>query len=107
DMSRHVELEPDMSRHYETHNQIKNEEKTKLEARIKELELENLDLKITNRGKDYFVEELKKERESFETVRKEMTQQLIEQSQRVGELQVKVHQLKAPRQEEPKAAEQH
>ena len=35
-----------------------------------------------------------------------MTQQLITQSERVGELQVKLHQLEAPRQEEPKPAEQ-
>ena len=106
DMSGHVESEPDMSRHDETHDEITEEQKKKLEARIKELELENLDLKITNRGKDYFVEELKQERERFEAVREHMTQQLIAQSQRVGELQVKVHQLEAPRQEEPKPAEQ-
>ena len=95
-----------MSRHDTTHDEITDEEKEKLEAKIKELERENLDLKITNRGKDYFVEELKQERERFEAVREHMTQQLIAQSQRVGELQIKVHQLEAPRQEEPKPAEQ-
>jgi len=106
DMSGHVTTSPDMSRHDTTVDEITNEEKTELEERIKELERENLDLKITNRGKDYFVDELKKEREFFETVRQQMTQQLIAQSERVGELQVKLHQLEAPRQAVPKPAEQ-
>jgi len=34
-------------------------------VRLRELEKEILDLKITNRGKDYFIEELQKERESL------------------------------------------
>ena len=106
DTSRHVGTSPDMSRHNATSDETAPDEKTKLEERIKELERENFDLKITNRGKDYFVDELKKEREFFETVRQQMTQQLIAQSERVGELQVKLHQLEAPRQTEPKPAEQ-
>ena len=106
DTSRHVETSPDMSRHNATSDEITSDDKTKLEERIKELERENFDLKITNRGKDYFVDELKKEREFFETARQQMTQQLIAQSERVGELQVKLHQLAAPRQEEPKRVEQ-
>src|SRR5262249_48932475 len=93
DMSRYDQSQPDMSRHDATRDQITDDEKKQLEAKIAELERENIDLKITNRGKDYFVDELKKEREFFENVRKEMTQQLIEQSRRVGELQVKVRQL--------------
>jgi hypothetical protein len=105
DMSRHVGTRQDMSRHDATHDQITDDEKRKLEARIKELESENFDLKITNRAKDYFVDELKKEREYFEAVRQDMTQKMIEQSQRVGELQVKVHQLEAPRQEKEEATE--
>ena len=108
DTSRHVETQPDMSRHDSTHQHLSDDEKQKLEIRIKELELENIDLKIANRGKDYFVEELKNERERFETERKEMTQMLIQQSHRVGELEGVIHhaQLEAPRQEEPKATEQ-
>jgi hypothetical protein len=95
-----------MSRHDTTHEQPTKDEKANLEERIKELERENFDLKITNRVKDYFVEELKKEREYFEAVRQDMTQKMIEQSQRVGELQVKVYQLEAPRQEKEKATDQ-
>ena len=106
DTSRHVGTSPDMSRHNATSDEITSDDKTELAERIKELERENLDLKIANRGKDYFVDELKKEREFFETVRQQMTQQLIAQSERVGELQVKLHQLAAPRQEEPKRVEQ-
>jgi hypothetical protein len=105
DTSRHVGTQPDMSRHDTTDDRLSDDEKSKLEERIKELERENLDLKITNRGKDYFVEELKKEREFFETVRRDMTQKLIEQSQRVGELQVKVHLLEAPQQDNEKDTE--
>jgi hypothetical protein len=99
DMSSHVETQPDMSRHDARYDQITDEQKKKLEERVAELERENLDLKITNRGKDYFVEELKKDREHFEAVRKEMTQQLIDHSRRVGELEVKVNLLEAPRTE--------
>jgi hypothetical protein len=108
DTSRHVETQPDMSRHDETPRQLSDDEKRKLEARIKELELENVDLKIANRGKDYFVEELKNERERFEAERKEMVQQLIHHSHRVGELEGIIHyaQIEAPRQQEPEAAEQ-
>ena len=108
DTSRHVETQPDMSRHDTTHQQISDDEKRKLEARIKELELENVDLKIANRGKDYFVEELKNERERFEAERKELVQQLIHHSHRVGELEGVIHhaQLEAPRQQEPETAEQ-
>src|SRR5256885_14425422 len=107
DTSRHVESEPDMSRHNAIDDQLTNGEKEKLETRIKQLELENLDLKITNRGKDYFVEELKKQQEKFETIRKEMTQQLIDHSHRVGELEGVIHhaQIEAPRREEPTPAE--
>jgi hypothetical protein len=108
DTSRHVETQPDMSRHDAKHEQLSNDETTNLEARIKELELENIDLKIANRGKDYFVEELRNERERFEAERKEMVQQLIQHSHRVGELEgvIRHAQIEAPRQQEPKAAEQ-
>jgi len=108
DTSRHVETQQDMSRHDATHQQLSDDEKRRLEVRIKELELENIDLKIANRGKDYFVEELKNERERFEAERKEMVQQLIHHSHRVGELEgvIRHAQIEAPRQEEPKAAEQ-
>jgi hypothetical protein len=105
DMSRHDESRPDMSRHDSINDQTILDEKRKLEEKLAELERENWDLKITNRGKDYFVEELKKQHETYETVRKEMTQQLIDQSRRVGELEVKVNLLEAPRRDVSRASE--
>ncbi len=53
---------------------------------LAELKKENLDLKITNRGKDYFIEQLKGERES-------LLKQVVDSSQRVGQLETKLLQL--------------
>jgi hypothetical protein len=57
---------------------------------IKKLEQENLDLKIVNRGKDYFIEQLQRERESFIT-------RIENNSRLIGELETKLLQLDAPR----------
>jgi hypothetical protein len=54
--------------------------------RVKELEKENLDLKITNRGKDFFIEQLQKERTGI-------FDQLLQANRRVGELETKLLQL--------------
>ncbi len=67
--------------------------------RVKELEAEVLDLKITNRGKDYFIEQLKQEREAFAGERKEFVAQLMNATRKVGELETRLLQLDAPRQE--------
>jgi hypothetical protein len=53
---------------------------------LAELKKENLDLKITNRGKDYFIEQLQKEREG-------LIKQVVDSSQRVGQLEMKLLQL--------------
>jgi hypothetical protein len=58
-------------------------------GRIRELEKEVLDLKITNLGKDYFVEQLQKERDGF-------FNQLLAANRKMGELETKVLQLEAP-----------
>ena len=55
-----------------------------------------MDLKITNRGKDYFVEQLQKEREGFTDERKEYVEQLMRFNRRVGELEMKLSQIGAP-----------
>ena len=47
---------------------------------LTELRKENMDLKITNRGKDYFIEQLQKEREG-------LIKQVVDSSQRVGQLE--------------------
>jgi hypothetical protein len=56
---------------------------------VKELERENLDLKIANRGKDYLIEQLHKERSGF-------FDQLLAANRKVGELETKLLQLSAP-----------
>lgn len=55
-----------------------------------ELKKENRDLQIANRGKDYFIERLEKERETMLT-------QLVESSRTVGQLETRLHQLEAPK----------
>jgi hypothetical protein len=54
--------------------------------RVKELERENLDLKITNRGKDLFIEQIQKERNGF-------FDQLLTASRKMGEMETKLLQL--------------
>lgn len=54
--------------------------------KVKELEKEVMDLRILNAGKDYFIDQLKKERDG-------MTAQLIETSREVGQLETKLLQI--------------
>lgn len=65
--------------------------------RVRELEKELLDLKITNRGKDYFIEQLQKERESFGKEREEYVEKLMGFNRKLGELETKLLQLEGPR----------
>jgi len=51
--------------------------------RTRELERENLDLKIANRGKDYLIEQMQKERTGF-------FDQLLQANRKVGELETKL-----------------
>ncbi len=57
---------------------------------LAELKKENRDLQIANRGKDYFIERLERERETMLT-------QLVESSRTVGQLETRLHQLEAPK----------
>jgi hypothetical protein len=59
------------------------------EERVRELEKQVLDLKITNRGKDYLIDQLKSERDGF-------FGQLLDSSRKVGELETKLFQLNPP-----------
>jgi hypothetical protein len=59
------------------------------ESWVKELERENLDLKIANRGKDLFIEQMQKERNGF-------FDQLLTANRKMGELETKLLQLKSP-----------
>ena len=66
--------------------ETRDEAKSEDTGRMKELEKELLDLKITNRGKDYFIEQLQKEREG-------LLEQVVSASRKVGELETKLLQL--------------
>ena len=66
---------------------------------------EIMDLKITNRGKDYFIEQLQKDREALVTERKEYIAQLVNVSRQVGELEAKLMQLAGPKTERELRAE--
>ncbi len=63
---------------------------------IKALEQEVIDLRITNRGKDYFIEQLQKERDSFAQERRDYVEKLMAFNRKVGELETKLLQLGAP-----------
>ena len=59
------------------------------DRKIQELKWEILDLKITNRGKDYLTNELNKQRKAF-------INQLLDANRTVGQLENKLNQLSAP-----------
>lgn len=58
---------------------------------IKALRQEVMDLKITNKGKDYFIEQMQKEREG-------LIHQVVESSRKVGELETKLLALESGQQ---------
>lgn len=64
---------------------------------IRELEKEVMDLKITNRAKDFFIQQLQEERKAFAVERKDYVEQLISSNRRVGELETHLKQISAPR----------
>ena len=59
------------------------------ESRVKEYEREILNLTIMNKGKDYLIDELNKERKSF-------FDQLLSANQKIGELGNKLLQIESP-----------
>jgi hypothetical protein len=60
------------------------------DAQVKELERENLDLKIANRGKDYLIEQMQMERNKF-------FEEVMTANRKVGELETKLLQLEPPK----------
>ena len=64
-------------------------------GRTRELARENLDLKIANRGKDYLIEQMQKERTGF-------FDQLLAANRKVGELETRLLQIEGP--ENPNAS---
>ena len=61
-----------------------------------ELQKEIMDLRIANRGKDFFIEQLQKERESFAIERASYVEKLMTFNRKLGELETKLLQLEAP-----------
>jgi len=55
-----------------------------------------MDLKIMNKGKDYLIDQLRKEREVFAEERQGYVEKLTRFNHRVGELETKLLQLGAP-----------
>jgi hypothetical protein len=56
-----------------------------------------MDEKILNKGKDYFLEQLQKDRKNFVGERQELIQQMVLQGERIGKLESELRQLQAPR----------
>jgi len=71
--------------------------------RIKDIENELNDLKITNKAKDYFIDRLQeqaeKERQSYIEERTLFIEQLTLSSKKIGELETKLLQIEAPKRE--------
>ena len=59
------------------------------ESKVSELEKEVMDLRILNKGKDFFIEQLKKERQDF-------FEQVVSANRKVGELENRLLQLGRP-----------
>lgn len=59
---------------------------------IRRLRQELMDEKILNKGKDFFIEQLQKDRGT-------MLEQTVAQGRRIGQLETELHLLQGPRQE--------
>ena len=62
---------------------------------VKSFRQEIMDLKITNRAKDMFIEQLQKEREGFAAERAGYVEKLMGFNRKVGELEAALHQLRS------------
>ena len=60
-----------------------------------------IDLKITNCAKDYFIEQLRNECESFALERKDYVEKLINSNRQIGKLETRLRQFGAPNREAP------
>lgn len=85
------------NKHHDSSESLRNvpkltEEPMESPGRIKALEQEILDLKITNKGKDFFIEQLQKEKTAN-------LEQLVAFSRKVGELETKLVQISPPPQD--------
>jgi hypothetical protein len=69
----------------------------------KELRQEIMDLKITNRAKDMFIEQIQKEREGFALERRDYVEKLMTFNRKVGELESNLRQLSEPTSQTPES----
>lgn len=76
-----------------------------LPAEVKRLKQENYDLQINNRAKDYFIEQLQKEREGFAVERQGYVEKLMAFNHQLGTLQSELLRLSAPRDTSPQQPE--
>ena len=90
DKSGYVSTSRDIARREELEELDK--EKKELEERLDKLEHEALDLQITNKGKDYLIDQLKSERAQF-------IDAIESKSHLIGALETKLKQLEAPKSE--------
>ena len=67
------------------------------EPALRELEKELMDLKITNRAKDQYIERLHQDREAFAVERQEYVEKLMSFNRKVGELETQLLQLEQPK----------
>jgi hypothetical protein len=74
-------------------NDAERAEMTEDSGHAKDWESKVRDLEITNRAKDYFIEQLQKERTGF-------FDQLLTANRKVGELETRLLQLEGPKQHE-------
>lgn len=64
---------------------------------VRELRHQLIDEKILNKGKDYFIEQLQRDRETFVDERRELINQMVLKGERIGQLESELRQLQAPR----------
>jgi hypothetical protein len=80
-------------------------ESQELPAEVRRLKQENFDLQINNRAKDYFIEQLQKEREGFAVERRGYVEKLMAFNHQLGTLQNELLRLSAPRDASPQRPE--
>ena len=85
----------DVPKTSETNSESLNNQPNGDRDRMKDLEREVMDLKITNKAKDFFIEEMQKDRERFTIERGQYVERLIQTNRKVGELETKLLQLNA------------
>lgn len=88
--SEHASEAPAALEHAADRHQERSEAPQESSDAIKKLEQENLDLKIVNKGKDFFIDQLQKERDAF-------IAKIENNSRTIGVLETKLLQLEAPR----------